>query len=140
VATVDRIRTEPAGPALAAAVAHYLATLDHPETAATRRVYAGTLAAMCATLGAERPVADLAERVVAEQLAAWFSGRWGARASATFNRNLDTLRAALGYWHEQGWLDSAADPTRNSQPTPPRPRTGPHQGAGPRSDRGAVWA
>jgi hypothetical protein len=29
-------------PTLAAAIAGYLATLDHPETAATRRVYAGT--------------------------------------------------------------------------------------------------
>ena len=39
---MHRIRVEPAGPTLAAAIAGYLATLDHPETAATRRVYAGT--------------------------------------------------------------------------------------------------
>jgi hypothetical protein len=32
-----------------------------PQPAATRRVYAGTLAALCATLGAERPAADLTE-------------------------------------------------------------------------------
>jgi hypothetical protein len=89
VTTVHRIRAEPAGPTLTAAVAGYLATLDHPETAATRRVYAGTLAALCATLDAQRPVADLAERAAAEQLAAWFTGRWGARAPATFNRNGD---------------------------------------------------
>ena len=31
------------------------------EAAATRRVYAGTLAALCATPGAERPAADLTE-------------------------------------------------------------------------------
>lgn len=49
------IQAEPAGPTLAAAVAGYLVTLDHPENAATRRVYAGTLAALCATHGAERP-------------------------------------------------------------------------------------
>jgi hypothetical protein len=57
VATMHRIRAEPASPTLAGAVAGYLATLDHPETTATRRVYAGTLAALCDTLGAERPVA-----------------------------------------------------------------------------------
>jgi hypothetical protein len=57
VATVHRLRVDPAGPTLAEAITGYLATLDHPETTATRRVYAGTLAALCDTLGAERPVA-----------------------------------------------------------------------------------
>lgn len=46
----------------------------------------GTLAALCATPGAERPPADLTERAAGEQLAAWFTGRWGARTPATFNR------------------------------------------------------
>jgi integrase len=113
VATVHRIRTDPAGPTLAEAITGHLATLDHPETAGTRRVYAGTLAALQATLGANRPLADLAQPAVAEQLAAWFTGRWGPQAPATFNRNLDALRAALGYWHDQGWLDPATDPTRS---------------------------
>jgi hypothetical protein len=55
---MHRIRAEPAGP---------------------------ILAALCATLGAERPVADLAERAAAEQLAAWFTGRWapGRRRRST---------------------------------------------------------
>ena len=113
MATVHRIRTEPAGPTLAEAITGHLATLDHPETAGTRRVYAGTLAALQAALGANRPLADLAQPAVAEQLAAWFTGRWGPRAPATFNRNLDALRAALGYWHDQGWLDPDTDPTRS---------------------------
>lgn len=42
-------------------------------------------------------------------LAAWFTGRWGEAAPATFNRNLDALRSGVRYWVEQGWL--AGDPT-----------------------------
>lgn len=41
-----RVGADAAGPTLAAAVAAYLATLDHPETAGTYRVYAGTLRAL----------------------------------------------------------------------------------------------
>jgi integrase len=113
MATVHHLRTDPAGPTLAEAVAAYLATLDHPETAGTRRVYASTLAALRAELGADRLIADLADPAAATQLTAWFTRRWGARAPTTYNRNLDALRAALGYWHDQGWLDPAADPTRS---------------------------
>jgi integrase/recombinase XerC/integrase/recombinase XerD len=46
VATVHRLRVDPAGPTLAEAITGYLATLDHPETSGTRRVYAGTLRAL----------------------------------------------------------------------------------------------
>jgi integrase len=113
LATVHRLHANPAGPTLAEAIAGYLATLDHPETTGTRRVYAGTLAALRAELGADRPVADLANPASFTQLAAWFTGRWGALAPATFNRNLDALHAALGYWHDQGWLDPRVDPTRS---------------------------
>ncbi len=112
MATVHRLRPGPAGPTLAEAVAGYLATLDHPETIGTRRVYGGTLAALQAALGGDRPVADLADPAAATQLTAWFIRRWGARAPATFNRNLDALRGALGYWNDQGWLDPSRDPTR----------------------------
>ncbi|MCU7722542.1 hypothetical protein ODJ79_02325 [Actinoplanes sp. KI2] len=31
-------------------------------------------------------------------------------APATYNRNLDTLRSAIGYWRDQDWL--ATDPSR----------------------------
>jgi integrase/recombinase XerC/integrase/recombinase XerD len=110
---VHRLHSGPAGPTLAEAIASYLATLDHPETAGTRRVYRGTLAALRAEFGADRPVADLATPATAAQLVAWFTGRWSAWAPATFNRNLDALRAAIGYWHDQGCIDPSADPTRS---------------------------
>ncbi len=112
MATVHRLRSHPTSPTVAMAVTGYLATLGHPETAGTRRVYAGTLGALQTALGADRPIADLAEPAAAEQLAAWFTGRWAQRAPATFNRNLDALRAAVRYWHDQGWLGPDVDPIR----------------------------
>ena len=42
-------------------------------------------------------------------LAAWFRGRYATAAPATWNRELATLRAAVGWWRRRGWL--AADPT-----------------------------
>jgi integrase/recombinase XerC/integrase/recombinase XerD len=110
---MHRLRTDRAGPSVAEAIAGYLATLDHPETTGTRRVYAGTLAALQAALGADRPLADLADAATATQLTTWFTSRWNQRAPATFNRNLDALRGAIRYWHDQGWLDPGADPTRS---------------------------
>jgi integrase len=113
VATAHRLHANPATPTLAAAVTGYLATLDHPETTGTRRVYAGTLTALRDELGANRPVADLASPATAAQLTAWFTSRWGQQAPATFNRNLDALRAAVRYWHDQGFIDPSVDPTRS---------------------------
>ena len=52
--TVHRIRVEPA-PTLAAAIAGYLATLDHPETAATRRVRRHPWLCCAPRSGAELP-------------------------------------------------------------------------------------
>ncbi len=92
------------------AIGAYLSTLDHPETAGTRRVYASTLRQLRNHLGADQPIGILAETDTAAQLVDWFTGRWGTRAPATFNRNLDTLRSAIGYWRDQDWLTT--DPTR----------------------------
>jgi integrase len=107
--TVSRIRPA-AGPGVAEAIDGFLATLDHPETAGTRRVYASTLRQLRAHLGPAAPLAVLDEPAAAAALVAWFTARWGERAPATFNRNLDTLRSAIGYWRDQGWL--TIDPTR----------------------------
>ncbi len=99
-----------AAPTVGEAVAAYLATLDHPETAGTRRVYASTLRQLRDHLGAATAVADVETPDAAARLADWFTGRWGQSAPATFNRNLDALRSALGYWRDQGWV--TGDPTR----------------------------
>jgi site-specific recombinase XerD len=98
------------GPTLAEAVSAYLATLDHPEHAGTHRVYAGTLRALRKHLVDAFPVAELDTPAAAERLTTWFNEQWGHKAPATYHRNLDTLRAAIGYWVEQEWL--ARDPTR----------------------------
>jgi integrase/recombinase XerC/integrase/recombinase XerD len=110
VGSVHRLPAGDAGPVLAGAITAFLATLDHPETAGTHRVYSGTLRALRAALGADRPVADLGNPAVAEQVTAWFTYRWADKAPATYNRNLDALRSAIRYWTEQSWL--MGDPTR----------------------------
>ena len=107
--TVSRLRPA-AGPGVAEAIDGFLGTLDHPETAGTRRVYASTLRQLRAHLGQAAPLAVLDEPAAAAALVAWFAARWGEQAPATFNRNLDTLRSAIGYWRDQGWLTT--DPTR----------------------------
>ena len=104
-------RLRPAEPVIVTgAIRAYLATLDHPESAGTARVYAGTLNAMAAYLGPDTPLADLDDPEAAARLTEWFGTRWGERAPATFNRNLDALRSALGFWRDQQWL--TGDPTR----------------------------
>jgi integrase/recombinase XerC/integrase/recombinase XerD len=107
--TVHRLDTSQAQPTLAAATAAFLDTLESPGT---RRSYAGTMRALAGHLDPTTPLSTLAGPATAERIAAWFTGRWGAAAAATFNRNLDALRSAIGYWHEQGWLDPSVDPTR----------------------------
>jgi integrase/recombinase XerC/integrase/recombinase XerD len=98
VGTVRRIRGRAAVPTLSEAIAAYLATLDHPETAGTRRVYASTLRQFREHFGAEVSVAILDEPDIARRLTGWFADKWGTRAPATFNRNLDAIRSAVGYW------------------------------------------
>jgi len=110
VGTVRRISRHVEPPTVSEAIAAYLATLDHPETAGTRRVYASTLRQLREHLGAETPVAVLDTPAAAKTLTAWFADRWSDHAPATFNRNLDAIRSLLGYWRDQDWL--AGDPTR----------------------------
>lgn len=97
--------TAPAGATLSDAVASYLATLDHPETASTRRVYGNTSRAMVSHLGEDTAVAD----ITAAQLGAWFTSRWAAAKPATWDTNRGALRSLLNYCEAQGWIASAAD-------------------------------
>jgi integrase/recombinase XerC/integrase/recombinase XerD len=101
---VHRLAPPTAGPTLAQGVAGYLDRLVGPESAGTRRVYAGTLTALAAHLGPETPLTALDEPATTERITTWFTSRWGQRAPATFNRNLDALRSAAAYWRDQDWI------------------------------------
>lgn len=57
----------------------------HPRRLPSRRVL---------HRGQRRPLTD------------WFTARWANRAPATWNRNLDAVRAAARYWMDQGWINS----------------------------------
>jgi hypothetical protein len=82
------------------------AFLDHHDLAhSTRRVYRASLASLVVGLGPATAVGELSGPVLAD----WFRGRYAAAAPATWNRELATLRAAVGWWRRCGWL--AIDPT-----------------------------
>ena len=70
-----------------------------------QRVYRASLASLVAGLGPATAVGELS----GPMLAGWFRGRYAAAAPATWNRELATLRAAVGWWRRRGWL--AVDPT-----------------------------
>jgi integrase len=83
------------------------AFLDHHELArSTRRVYRASLASLVAELDPATAVGELS----GPMLDGWFRGRHAtAAAPATWNRELATLRAAVGWWRRRGCL--AVDPT-----------------------------
>jgi integrase len=81
------------------------AFLDHHDLArSTRRVYRASLAGLVAELGPATAFAELS----GPRVAGWFRGRHATAAPATWNRELATLRAAVGWWRRRGWL--ASDP------------------------------
>jgi integrase/recombinase XerD len=82
------------------------AFLDQRDLArSTRRVYRASLASLVAGLGPATAVGELS----GPMLPGWFRRRYAAAAPATWNRELATLRAAIGWWRHRGWL--AVDPT-----------------------------
>jgi site-specific recombinase XerC len=98
-------RRPPGRGELAAAVAAFC---DHADLApTTRRVYRASLAALVDGLGLTRPMPE----VTGELLEGWFRARYAAAAPATWNRELATLRSAVGWWHANGWPPVAGDPT-----------------------------
>jgi hypothetical protein len=98
-------RRPPGRGELAAAIAAFC---DHADLApTTRRVYRASLAALVDGLGPTRPTPEL----TAERLEGWFRARYAAAAPATWNRELATLRSAVGWWHANGWPPVAGDPT-----------------------------
>jgi hypothetical protein len=78
---------------------------QHDLARSTRRVYRISLANLIAGLGPATAVNELS----GPMLAGWFRGRYAAAAPATWNRELATLRAAVGWWRRYGWL--TVDPT-----------------------------
>ena len=71
------------------------AFLDHHDLArSTRRVYRASLASLVAGLSPTTTVGELS----GPMLAGWFRRRYAAAAPATWNRELATLRAAVGWW------------------------------------------
>src|SRR6202050_2269949 len=97
--TVHKLGTSRGTVTLGHAATAYLAALDHPESAGTRRVYASTLRALRAEFGKDIDLAGLR----GDAVAGWFAARWGRSAPATWNRNRDALRSFGRYCHGQGW-------------------------------------
>jgi site-specific recombinase XerD len=86
------------------------AFLDHHDLArSTQRVYRASLASLVAGLGSATAVGELSRPILAD----WFRGRYAAAAPATWNRELATLRAAVGWWRRCGWL--VVDPTEQAR-------------------------
>lgn len=113
--TLHHIGPAAGGPTLAAAVAGFLDQVPNPNT---RRAYATALSALRDELGSDVPVGVLDDEPMADRVNTWFTGRWGAAASATFNLRLDAVRSAAAWWQDQGWV--LKDPARRirRQPRP----------------------
>lgn len=88
------------------AVASYLGTLDHPESAGTRRQYSATLMRLARDLGLDRDVSS----VTPAELAAWMKRVHGENKPATWNRARNCLRAAWAYWADCGWVRAKSGP------------------------------
>src|SRR5438067_5541529 len=117
--TVRNLKVLPDGPSLSGAIDAFLDTITNPGT---RRNYAGTLRALSSRLGDDKAVATLGGPEATAEISTWFVGRWGGREPATYNRNLDALRSAAGYWADEGWING--DPTANLRRRPrPADRT-----------------
>jgi hypothetical protein len=138
--TVHRLGTGCETVTLGQAVVAYLAALDHPQSADSRRVHDGsTLGILLALFGADADVIALRGPAVAE----WLAGAWGASAPAAWNRNGETLTGLAGFCETQGWIPAAADVPRGAgRPgrTTPRPGTVPRGRRGPARPRGSPAA
>ena len=116
--TVRQLRQQ-AAVSLGEAIGAYLATIDHPESRGTHRVYSGMLAELAERFGPGADVGELDPRAVAE----WFAGRWGQAAPSTWNVKRSALRAAAAYWTAQGWTGAdVAGMLRRRRTAPDRDR------------------
>jgi hypothetical protein len=107
------------------------AFLDQCDLArSSRRVYRASLAGLVTGLGPATAVGELS----GPRLAGWFRRRYATAAPTTWNRELATLRAAVGWWHRRGWLA----PRPNQRPSASPGAGRPHPGSHPRAAGGAV--
>ena len=113
--TVHRLAPPGAGMSPLEAVSAYLATISHPESAGTERIYGAVLRRFAARFATTADLGDLDGAEVTE----WFTGQWAGRAPDTWNTALSAMRAAAAYWADQGWLTS--DPTAALRRRKPRP-------------------
>jgi len=90
-------------------VAAYLATLTNRNTA---RAYQATLTRLVDAYGPDVALEQLA--CDPDRLAELVTTTWGQAAPRTWNLRLTTLRSAVNYWTEQGWLTT--DPTVRLRP------------------------
>jgi site-specific recombinase XerD len=108
---------------LAAAAAAFLA---QPSLArSTRRSYDQTLTRLVHELGGDRPLSML----TAEAVVLTVTTAWGARAPATWNRHVATVRSFLGFCRRRRWIgeDLAGALERRPEPsTAPRPSSCPN--------------
>jgi integrase len=117
VGTVHKLSTSSQAVTLGQAVTAFLVTLDHPETAGTRRVYGNTCRALLAGAGEDTVLADLSAATLGE----WFTARWGDAKPATWDANRGALRSLLNWCEAQGWIPSAAGLIRGVEHRRPRP-------------------
>jgi len=80
-------------------------------------------------LGDDKAVASLGGPEATAEISTWFVGQWGGREPATYNRNLDALRSAAGYWADEGWING--DRTANLRRRPVQ-QTASERSCGPR--------
>jgi integrase/recombinase XerC/integrase/recombinase XerD len=103
--TIHQLHPDSAEVTISTAVDCFLAEVHSPGT---RRAYASTLRALIAEMGDTEPLAVLDGPAGARRLTEWFHARWDSSTPATFNRNLDAVKSAVGYWRRQTWLHSDA--------------------------------
>jgi len=110
---------------ITAAADAYLATLAGPESAGTRRVYAGILRLLAEDLGADTDVAALQPRAVA----AWFNSRWGGAVAGPVEHRPGRAPLRLAVLGRPGMDERGPGPAAAAAPQGPgpRPRPGPRR-------------
>jgi integrase len=103
MATVTRLR--PASMTVGTACEKYLAHVGMTKSKRTATAYALTLEKFTEAFG-DLDVAELDP----DQLAAWFTGRWGSGSANGWNANRAALTSAAAWWRDQPDIPVDSDP------------------------------